>query len=404
MENKTKTIYKLGRQLVEVAKSYKYLGTILTNTGNFKTNEVNLKRKGIRASFLITKNIGTYSKASTAIKIFEKIIEPILMYNCEVSQAFVPKSWNLNKFKEKIWTQGEELNKVVISFLRQLLGVHRKTTNIAILAETGKYPIAIKIYTHIIKYWLRLSTSDNALLKAAYATDHENKQNGRQSWGKIVDFLLIIAALQGCKRPANQNEIRNFASNFKKQLMLVFEEWWRNQAVITGQNKLDYYYKYKRVFRYESYLDNIEKHNRIHLTRLRLSCHNLPIETQRYNKEKITREERKCDICNLNETGDEEHYLNRCNNDKIEDIRRTFFSNIRLCNPQLDTFSDKNIVDYCLSMNDHSIQLPTSLFIQNLLKTYRKQSNVPTLKNICTLYIKKKEKSMTHLHINKITS
>ena len=44
-----------------------------------------------------------------------------------------------------MWEIGRELNKVIIGFLRQLLGVHKKTTNLAILAETGKYPIAIKI-------------------------------------------------------------------------------------------------------------------------------------------------------------------------------------------------------------------------------------------------------------------
>ena len=166
-----------------------------------------------------------------------------------------------------------------------------------------------------------------------------------------------------------------------------------------GQNKLDFYYKYKRHFRYETYLDNIEKHNRMHLTRLRLSSHNLPIEVLRYNKTK--RNERKCTICNLDEVGNEDHYLNRCNNRKLEDIRKYFFNNIKTINTQLETFDNTNIIDYCLSMNDKNIHLPTALFIQKLLKAYKEESNVPTLQNICKQYINKK------LHIklpNTVTS
>ena len=111
-------------------------------------NEVNLKRKGLRASFMIIRNIGMYSKPSSAIRIFEKIVEPILTYNCEITQACIPKSWRYNKFMNNMWDTGAELNKVVISFLRQILGVHKKTINIGTLAETGKYPIIIKVYVH----------------------------------------------------------------------------------------------------------------------------------------------------------------------------------------------------------------------------------------------------------------
>ena len=84
------------------------------------------------------------------------------MYNCEVSLAYIPKSWTFEKFKLKIWDVGDDVNKVTSSFLRQLLGVHKKTPNLAILGETGKYPISIKIFTQILKYWYRLSYTDKS--------------------------------------------------------------------------------------------------------------------------------------------------------------------------------------------------------------------------------------------------
>ena len=233
-------------------------------------------------------NIGTHSKPSTAIHIFEKVIEPILTYNCEIAQAYMPKSWNYSKFKNKIWEQGRELNKVILGFLRQLLGVHKKTTNIAIQAETGKYPICIKIFTLIIKYWVRLNTCENRLLTEALKINLELHQNGKQSWIKMVEYLLQITNMQDWKASNNNfKENDTLVQVFKKNIKDIFEIWWKKQAIITGENKLDFYYKYKTSFQYEKYLDNTPRHIRIHITRLRTSSHILPIEVQRYNKKML---------------------------------------------------------------------------------------------------------------------
>ncbi len=74
-----KTKFYFGTQILELAQSYKYLGTTITNTGSFKLNEVNLKKKGLRAAFIISKNIGMFAAPSSSIKIFEKVVEPILI-------------------------------------------------------------------------------------------------------------------------------------------------------------------------------------------------------------------------------------------------------------------------------------------------------------------------------------
>ena len=83
-------MFTFGNIILEITKNYKYLGTIITHTGNFKMNQTNLKKKGLRASYIIMRNIGANSKPSTAIRIFEKIIEPILTYNCEITEAYFP--------------------------------------------------------------------------------------------------------------------------------------------------------------------------------------------------------------------------------------------------------------------------------------------------------------------------
>ena len=82
--HKQPTIFRCGDYLLGHSKNYKYLGTIISNTGSFKSNEVNLRKKGLRASFLIMRNIGLYSNVSTALNIYDKMVEPILTYNSEV--------------------------------------------------------------------------------------------------------------------------------------------------------------------------------------------------------------------------------------------------------------------------------------------------------------------------------
>ena len=157
--------------MIGKSKNYKYLGTIISNNGSFKMNEVNQKKKGLRASYLIMRNIGLYSNVSTALSIYEKTVEPILTYNSEVAMAFISKSWSYKKFANKMWNHAQEINKTNISVIRQLLGVHKKSSNMAVLGETGKHPICMKIYINLMKYYLRLVNSNNVLLQEALETN-----------------------------------------------------------------------------------------------------------------------------------------------------------------------------------------------------------------------------------------
>ena len=79
-------IFTFDKTILKMVKEYKYLGTIVTNTGNFKANEVNIKKKGLRATYLLMNSLKQNAKPSTTIKLFEKIVEPILMYNCGIAQ------------------------------------------------------------------------------------------------------------------------------------------------------------------------------------------------------------------------------------------------------------------------------------------------------------------------------
>ena len=367
----------IGHQTIEQTNTYKYLGTIITDTGNFRLNENNLKRKGLRASFIISKNIGPFSKPSTSIRIFEKVIEPILLYNCEVTGICVPQSWDYKKFTVRLWEIGIELERVALGFVRQLLGIHKKTSNIAIQTETGKYPICLKIFERAIKYWLRINSSERPMLKAALKKDIESFEGNKTCWIKSINFLRKVANVEGM--PLNTNsEKAKLVIKYKQNLKKLYLNWWEEQK--TENPKLDFYFKHKKVFRYEKYLDELPKNIRCHLTRLRLSSHCLPVEVLRYvkkKKKKILRVDRKCTICNLNQMGDEYHYLLDCKNSEIDHIRKVFFENIRVKIPQFEIFENNQILDYCLSMADSTTFLPFAIYVKDVLEMYREEKIDP---------------------------
>ena len=79
--------FTYGGLTLETVDKYKYLGTIVSRTGNFNLNHIYLKSKGLKARYAITRSIGLDCKASMMLKLFQKMVEPILLYNCEIAQA-----------------------------------------------------------------------------------------------------------------------------------------------------------------------------------------------------------------------------------------------------------------------------------------------------------------------------
>ena len=104
------------------------------------------------------------------------------------------------------------------------------------------------------------------------------------------------------------------------------------------------------------------------MSKFRLSNHKLPIEKLRYDN--VKREDRLCEICNLNTVGSENHYMLCCQNNKIRTIRENFIIEIIKIVPEFIKLGDKNIIKYCLKMTDPNLQLITAMYIKNILKTY----------------------------------
>lgn len=107
----------------------------------------------------------------------------------------------------------------------------------------------------------------------------------------------------------NFNKDINYFPMFKQRLRDQFMQIWTD--MLKSQNKLEYYSKFKKDFKFEKYFDVVDndKH-RIALSKFRLCAHSLEIETGRYNK--TPRENRICKLCNTSMVESEYHFLCIC--------------------------------------------------------------------------------------------
>ena len=106
----------------------------------------------------------------------------------------------------------------------------------------------------------------------------------------------------------------NIFTENKRKIKIMFQNdydrYWK--VKIMESPKVISYCKFKHKASLEKYQDKIKNvRHKIALMRLRLSNHNLRIETGRYSRPKLARHERKCFTCN-DEIETELHFVVKC--------------------------------------------------------------------------------------------
>ena len=154
----------------------------------------------------------------------------------------------------------------------------------------------------------------------------------------------------------------------------MYNQWWLDKMASVDNRKLKFLYEYKKTFKFEQYLDIIPRHTRIYTTRLRTSSHAYPIETLRYCKPKVEPEDRKCIICHTDKTGDENHYLFDCPNDRLRPIRDNFIQIITQIVPTFKDFNQEHIIQYCLILHDTRTISRTVNYIKDIHIAFKEET------------------------------
>ena len=348
--------FYLQNQTLKIVEEYKYLGCIIDNKGAFNLCKQDLHKKGLKALFkLYTAFAGSPPKPHIYNNLFDTLITPIILYNCELWGAdYINRLKRNSMDKFYCLTENEPFEKLHNKFCKINLQVGKKSINMACKGELGRYPLINDINFRIVKYWHYLENTpiNKTFLRDAYECDKTMKDIRGKSWSSYIEELsqkininLEYLRQQKTLLKVNKTIIK---TNLKNEYIKFY-----NNKIMTYE-KLLYYRYIEGPYQIANYLKVIKNSNfRQALTKLRIGAHRLEIETGRYTK--TERHQRICKLCKT-EIEDEVHFLISC---KINDTKRTkLFNKMKHV---YDGFSDMtNLEKYYFIINGPDYYSPVA--------------------------------------------
>jgi len=243
------------------------------------------------------------------------------------------------------------------------MGVRIQTSTVAVLADTGRFPLVYRQQASAIKYWKRLMSDDcPKLLHKCYEIQVSLHQNSHPCWLTRIHQVTDSLVNHPTSEPIDH-------------VALVSKLYERAQdSMLTDLNDINKYPKlrtyklFKKDLRLESYLNyNLPKCLYRSIARFRLSSHNLHIELGRHKRPFVPADERICKRCDLNDIEDEFHCLMACR--KWHDIRIDLF---QTAHGHIDNFlilHPKEQFIKILSSKNSDLNYALGKFLNIVLKT-----------------------------------
>ena len=159
----------------------------------------------------------------------------------------------------------------------------------------------------MLKYWVKLLKTDNCILKHLYLNMfHANSKYNVPNWLSEIRSVLISIGMNDVWETQTVENEKLFLFVAKQSLMdLAYQ---KIDSFINNSNKcLMYKHLPKQRILQQYLVKNMSPKCRKIITKFRVSAHKLSIETGRYDA--VTRNNRKCAKCNLDEIEDELHFI-----------------------------------------------------------------------------------------------
>lgn len=362
---KHKFYYK--NNIIENVREYKYLGFMFSCSGSDKTGINNLLKQAKKAWYALQYYLKTSKnkKISTYLHLFDTQVRPILLYACESWADSLKSGENITDNIKK-----SEIERFHVSVLKQLLGVHKKTSNIALLLETGRHPMVVTAQLQAIKYFLRFPTiKQGRLMHSYYETEKHNLANN----DKFITFIINTLNKIGMSNIWREQLIQH--RELSKETKLIANIKIRlkdisSQTIIstltTHPGKLTILAQIKRTHEFESYLNINNFEHRRAISKIRTSSHKLEIETGRWKN--TQQDKRICKNCALGTVEDELHFLFDCPMHGIE--RKQLFNTVK-CKINVDLLLNHtraDMIQTLFTFGDLSTLNALGKFIHHALK------------------------------------
>ena len=303
--------FLLGGTPVETTREYKYLGFKITPSGEIHSGLKDLKDRALKAFMKLKMKLGPRFRKfpQITIKLFNTLVKPTLLYASDF--------WGILKMPKN-----NPLDTLFLGFCKQLLGVGKTTTNVGVFLDLGLVPLNIYAQKNSIQNWNRIAKfeTSNQLVSLSY----RNSLLEELTWPLMIRKNLSKCGMMDvffCEKRANtpQRFLQRVIDIFHQEAFAEINE---------PSSKLRTYKEFKTEIGLENYLEIIScERDRINLSRLRLSNHQLMIEKGRHQK--IPKKQRFCPIC-PNEIEDKVHFLTVCK--CFESERQILFHNVNMHN------------------------------------------------------------------------
>lgn len=248
--------------------------------------------------------------AETRCQLFDIYVGSVISYGSEI--------WGFHK--------SPEIERLHLSFCKNVLGVRRNVCNYMIYSELGRRPLILQRKLKIMKYWCKLLETENCILKSSYnylRNSAENCAASSVNWARDVKNELFHVGL-GEFWIGQQSLIPcQFLHIYENRIFDIYMQ--ESNAFMENSSKCILYrylakHNYSKI---QSYLTKpIHNNLKTHISRIRLSSHCLNIETGRYQGK--NRQARLCDVCDTQQIEDEFHFILQC--PKYYNLRKKYIS------------------------------------------------------------------------------
>ena len=330
---------------------------MFTKSGSLTTAFKTLRDKALGAMFSLIRNINKHRTVDPAIllDLFDKLVVPIALYNSEIwGTSFLPQNPNVPNLIGNTALSRHSIENLHHIFLKILLGVPTRTANWAVISETGRYPLALRAWEGVIKYWHHVGNTQSSILSAALSTNVYLHKEGHTTWFSYLERILKYFNLEYLHCILDERELSCQIGKTKGILQQHFKtKWIEDKSKFQTNGKLELFTSLLGSFGFSEYLSKVTnpKH-RIAITRMRVSAHKFPIEHGRYLK--TTRADRECSLgCRV--LGDEIHYMTNCSHPFIKEIITPALNKINDCDNSFERLDSKHKTNYMLMSSDPKI-------------------------------------------------
>jgi len=141
-----------------------------------------------------------------SLQLFDAFVGSILNYGCPI--------WGLSKSKD--------IERLHLVSCKTLLGVGHSTSNAAVYGELSRVPLYINRYVQVIKYWFKVISSENIIVKSVYDNSILNNVSG-DSWLFKVKLLLESYGFSDVWLHPVHVYVPTFISSFKQRGF--YQDW-----------------------------------------------------------------------------------------------------------------------------------------------------------------------------------